>query len=96
MRIRKLTSQLEKHLLSRRAQSDSEAQSVASEIVSDVRRRGDAALITWTNKLDHADLRPKDLWFSQKEIRAAECNVSPDFLAAIRRKANRRPTVFFN
>jgi len=87
MRIQKLTSQLEKHLLSRRAQSDAEAQSVASEIVSDVRRRGDAALLTWTNKLDHAELRPKDLWFSQKEIRAAECNVSPDFLAAIRHAA---------
>ncbi|PYU07241.1 MAG: histidinol dehydrogenase, partial [Acidobacteria bacterium] len=87
MRIRKLTSQLEKHLLSRRAQSDAEAQRVASEIVSDVRRRGDAALLTWTNKLDHAELRPKDLWFSQKEIRAAECNVSPDFLGAIRHAA---------
>jgi histidinol dehydrogenase len=87
MRIRKLTSQLEKRLLSRRAESDAEAQSVASEIVSDVRRRGDAALLTWSNKLDHVELRPKDLWFSQKEIRAAERNVSPDFLSAIRHAA---------
>jgi len=87
MRIRKLTSQLEKHLLSRRAQSDAEAHSVASEIVSDVRRRGEAALLTWANKLDHAELRPKDLWFSQKEIRAAERNVSADFLSAIRHAA---------
>jgi histidinol dehydrogenase len=87
MRIRKLTSQLEKHLLSRRAQSDAEAHSVASEIVSDVRRRGEAALLKWANKLDHAELRPKDLWFSQKEIRAAERNVSADFLSAIRHAA---------
>jgi histidinol dehydrogenase len=87
MRIRKLTSQLEKHLLSRRAQADAEAHSVASEIVSDVRRRGEAALLKWANKLDHAELRPKDLWFSQKEIRAAERNVSADFLSAIRHAA---------
>jgi len=87
MRIRKLTSQLENRLLSRRAQSDAEAHSVASEIVSDVRRHGEAALLTWANKLDHAELRPKDLWFSQKEIRAAERNVSADFLSAIRHAA---------
>jgi histidinol dehydrogenase len=88
MRIRKLTAQLEKSLLARRAQSDAKAQRVAATIVSDVRRRGDAALLTWTRKLDHADLRTKDLWFSQKEIRAAERNVSSDFLRAIRQAAH--------
>ena len=34
-----------------------------------------------------AELRPKDLWFSQKEIRTAERHVSPDFLGAIRHAA---------
>lgn len=87
MRILKLTPQVERRLLSRRERSDPEAQSVASKIVSDVRARGDAALIEWTKKLDHASFGLRDLWISEKEIRAAEGRVSPDFLRAIRRAA---------
>ena len=87
MRIHRLTAQLEKSLLARRAQSDAKAQRVAATIVSDVRCRGDSALLAWTKKLDHADLRSKNLWFSQKEIRAAERNVSSDFLRAVRQAA---------
>ena len=83
MRILKLTPQLEKKLLARREQSDVEAQRIASEIISDVRKRGDAALLGWTRKLDDPAIRLKDFWFSQKEIRAAERQVSPDFLRAI-------------
>src|SRR5882762_2589007 len=84
MRILKLTPQLEKKLLARREQSDVEAQRIASEIISDVRKRGDAALLGWTRKLDDPAIRLKDFWFSQKEIRAAQRQVSPDFLRAIR------------
>src|SRR5260221_14001102 len=84
MRILKLTPQVEKKLLARREQSDVEAQRIASEIVSDVRKRGDAALLEWTRKLDDPAIRIKDFWFSQKEIRAAERQVSPDFLRGIR------------
>jgi len=87
MRIRKLTPQLEKRLLARRAHSDSEVQRTASEIVSDVRRRGDAALLAWINNLDHAEVCPQDLWISQKEIRAAERKVSSNFLRAVRQAA---------
>jgi histidinol dehydrogenase len=87
MRILKLTTGLEKRLLSRYAQNDAEARSTASEIVSDVRKRGDTALIAWTKKLDHVSLQTKGLWISQKEIRAAERNVSPDFLPAVRHAA---------
>src|SRR5258708_39457272 len=84
MRILKLTPQVEKRLLARREQSDVEAQRTASQIVSDVRKRGDAALLEWTRKLDDPAIRIKDFWFSQKKIRAAERQVSPDFLRAIR------------
>ena len=84
MRILKLTPQVEKKLLARRKQSDVEAQRIASEIVSDVRKRGDAALLGWTRKLDDPAIRIKDFWLSQKEIRAAQRQVSPDFLRAIR------------
>ena len=87
MRILKLTPQLEKRLLARRVQGDQEAQRVASEIVSDVRKRGDAALLAWTNKLDGAGMRANDLWISQKKIRSAQRNVSSYFLRAVRQAA---------
>ena len=87
MRILKLTSQLEKRLLSRRAETDAEAMRIASEIVSDVRKRGDAAVLAWTKKLDDPGIQRRDLWISQKEIRAAERHVSVDFLRAVRQAA---------
>jgi len=87
MRILNLTPRLEQQLLSRRAQLDDEAQRAAAEIVSDVRKRGDAALLAWTKKLDDPEMRINDLWISQKEIRAAEKRVSPDFLRAVRQAA---------
>src|SRR5438874_10125095 len=87
MRILKLTPQVEKLILSRRTQSDGNAQTVASRIVLDVRRRGDAALLHWTKRLDNISFRARDLWVSQKEIRAAARNVSPDFLRAIHQAA---------
>jgi histidinol dehydrogenase len=87
MRILKLTPRTEKWLLSRRARRDEEAYSVASEIVADVRKRGDAALFAWTKKLDHLNLARDGVWISKKEIRAAERRVSGEFLSAIRRAA---------
>jgi histidinol dehydrogenase len=87
MRILKLTPRIEKRLLSRRAQRDEEAHSVASEIVADVRKRGDAALFAWTKKLDHLDLACDGVWISKKEIRSAERRVSSEFLSAIKRAA---------
>jgi len=87
MRILKLTPRIEKWLLSRRARRDDEAHSVASEIVADVRKRGDSALFAWTKKLDHLNLARDDVWISRKEIRSAERRVSSEFLSAIKRAA---------
>jgi histidinol dehydrogenase len=87
MRILKLTPRIEKRLLSRRAQRDEEAYSVASEIVADLRKRGNAALFAWTKKLDRLDLARDGVWTSKKEIRSAERRVSSEFLSAIKRAA---------
>jgi histidinol dehydrogenase len=87
MRILKLTSQLEKRLLSRRTQNDAEAQNIAMQIVSDVRKRGETALLAWTRNFDDPTIQTKDIWISQKQIRAAEGHVSRDFLRAIRHAA---------
>ena len=87
MRILKLTRQVENRFLKRRAQGDREAQKVATKIVADVRLRGDAALLFWTQKLDDANFRGTDLWISRKEIAAAERGVSADFMRAVRQAA---------
>jgi histidinol dehydrogenase len=87
MRIVKLPPRIEKWLLARRARQDDKAQSVAAEIVADVRKRGDAALFAWTKKLDHFDPARAGVWISKKDIRSAERHVSPTFLNAIERAA---------
>jgi histidinol dehydrogenase len=87
MRILKLTPGVQKKLLAARVSHDQEAQTVAAQIVADVRKRGDSALLAWARKLDDADLSTKNLWISQKEIRSAARNVGPDFLHAIRQAA---------
>jgi len=87
MRILKLMPRTEKWLLSRRAQQGAEAYDVASEIVADVRRRGDAALFAWTKRLDEVDLAKSGVWISQKEIRDAERQVSKEFANTIQKAA---------
>ena len=87
MRILKLTPRIEKSLLARRARQDIEAQSVAGEIVADVRKRGDAALFAWTKKLDDTNLARGGVWISKKEIRAAERQVNSEFVNAVQRAA---------
>ncbi len=88
MRIVKLTPRIEEWLLARRAQRDGAAHSVVSEIVADVRKRGDSALFAWTKKLDHLDLASDGVWIPRKEIHSAGKRVSSDFLSAIKRAAN--------
>jgi histidinol dehydrogenase len=87
MRIVRLTPRTEKLLLSRRAQQDDEARAIAAEIVADVRARGDAALFAWTKKLDGTELAQTGVWISEKEVRAEEKRVSPEFRAAIKKAA---------
>ena len=85
MRILNLTPRIEKWLLARRMQRDLKAHAIASEIVADVRKRGDSALFAWSKKLDHLNLARDGVWISQKELRSAERRVSADFLRAIKR-----------
>src|SRR5437762_7637887 len=90
MRILKLTPRTERWLLARRAQRDNEAQSVAAEIVADVRKRGDSALFAWSKKLDDLDLTRAGVWISREEIRSAKSQVSPNFLKSVQRAAKNR------
>lgn len=70
MRILALTSRLEEKLLAARQRRDARAEAVASRIVGDVRRRGDAALFAWSWRLDDIRLTPKRLWVRASDRRA--------------------------
>lgn len=87
MRILKLTPQTERFLLARRAQQDAEAHRIASQIVEDVRKRGDAALFAYTKKFDGIDLAKNGVWIEEKEIRAARKATSAKFRKAIEKAA---------
>jgi len=84
MRILKLTDRLESRLLAARKRGDRHAEKVAAEIVADVRRRGDAALFSWTRELDGLDLARRGVWISHREIEKAQESVSRDFLRAVK------------
>jgi len=83
MRILKLTPKTEAELTQRRQASDRQAHCAAVRIVADVRRRGDAALDRWTEKLDGADVRGRLLWVSPREMNAARRRVGSEFLRAV-------------
>jgi histidinol dehydrogenase len=84
MRILKLSGAVEKRLLAARERRDVLAEKVAAKIIADVRRSGDAALLSWTKKLDGINLARDGMWVSQREIEAAQTSVSTDFLRAVK------------
>jgi len=87
MRILILSPAVERKLARRREGRDRQALAIASDIVSDVRRRRDVALLQWTKKLDRIDLGRKSLWISREEMAAARQRVSRDFIRAVQHAA---------
>jgi histidinol dehydrogenase len=83
MRILPLTAANERKMLASRRASSRDAERVAARIVADVRRRGDAALFSWTKRLDRLALGPRSVWVARSELTAARKSVSREFLAAV-------------
>jgi histidinol dehydrogenase len=83
MRILPLTNATQAKILGSRRDSSRSAERVAARIVADVRRRGDAALFSWTKKFDRLALNAKTVWVSKSELAKAAKTVSPEFLEAI-------------
>jgi len=83
MRVLRLTDAVERKVLGSRRDSSRDAQRIASRIVADVRRRGDAALFAWTKRFDRVALDSKTVWVSRAEMVDARKQVSKEFLAAI-------------
>lgn len=59
------------------------------EILNDVKNRGDAALIAYTEKFDNVSLKPLEMKVKKKEIRDAYKKVSKKFIDAIELSAQR-------
>lgn len=87
IKILRLSATTEHALLKDRESEDCEAFAVANRIVSDIRRRGDAAVESWTKKFDKIDLGRTGLWITRGELKAAGRNVSPEFHRAIKHAA---------
>jgi histidinol dehydrogenase len=83
MRILPLTSATQVKVLASRRDSSRKAERVAAKIVGDVRRRGDAALFSWTKRFDRVALNSKTVWVSNAELKDASNKVSREFLAAV-------------
>ncbi len=71
MRILPLTNATQAKILGSRRDSSRSAERVAARIVADVRRRGDAALFSWTKRLDRLALNAKTVWVSRAEMAKA-------------------------
>lgn len=54
------------------------------KIIEDIRKKGDQALLAYTEKFDGVSLAPDQIRVSQEDIKAAYQKVSPDLLKAIR------------
>jgi histidinol dehydrogenase len=87
MRLLTLTDALAGQLLAARRSGDAAADRVAARIVNDVRRRGDAALFSWSKRLDGLRLTPGTLWIAQAEFDAALLSVSQGLLGALQHAA---------
>ncbi len=83
MRVLRLTGAIEERILARRHGRDRGAERIASRIIRDVQRRGDAALFAWTKRFDRVALNRDSAWVSSREMRDASRRVSSDFLAAV-------------
>ena len=76
MRVLPLTDATERKVLASRRASSRDAERVAARIVEDVRRRGDAALFSWTKRLDRVALSPRNVWVTRAEMLAARAKTS--------------------
>jgi len=87
MRILRLTPRLEEKILAARQRHNARTEAVSSRIVGDVRRRGDAALFSWTRRLDDIRLTPRKVWVGANERREASRSVPKQLREALEHAA---------
>ena len=67
-----------------KGQIASDVSTVVSRVLSDVREKGDFAVLEYTKKFDRARLKAKDLLVTAEELKAAEATLSAADRSAIR------------
>ncbi len=78
-----------KGLEDRYQSADDKRRQMVSAIIAEVRARGDAALMEYTNKFDAPDLDLEHLRVSAAEIEAAESKLEPELKATINKAVER-------
>ena len=68
---------------------DSQAESLAREILADIRARGDKAVADCVKKFDGASLLPEQWLVRKPELNAAREEVDADFMLAVRESHKR-------
>jgi histidinol dehydrogenase len=87
MRVLRLTTAIEAKILAQRRGRDRIAERVATRIIQEVQRRGDAALLYWTKRFDGLPLQRDNIWVSRDELRNSSRRVSAAFLGAVEHAA---------
>lgn len=71
-------------LLADKREASEDVSTAVARILTDVRMRGDAAVIAYTAKFDHLELSPAQLRFSADEIASALAQCEPNTLDALK------------
>lgn len=72
---------------------DDRAEAVASELLADIRKRGDVAVVEAAKRIDGVSLRPQDMLVPESEVEAACASVTPSVRRNVK-EAVRRVTAF--
>lgn len=76
-------------LLSMKREQDDDVNLAVSDIISEIRHKGDAALCAYTKQFDRIDMTPDALRVTQEEIEGAEAECSDETLKALDAAAER-------
>lgn len=87
MRVERLTEATQARMLRARQGRAREAERAAAKIIADVRRRGDAALLAWTERFDGVKLDARSVWVSPAELKQARRGAPRAFLEAVNHAA---------
>lgn len=71
-------------LLNQKREASDDVSAVVRDILTDVRKRGDEAVIEYTSRFDKLHLDPESLLVSGEEIEEAVSTVDPDVMDALR------------
>lgn len=70
-------------LLGGKRESSQDVNNTVAAIIADVRARGDAAVVEYTNRFDRAEVSPATLRITGEEIERAAASVAPDVRGAL-------------